>query len=98
MLVRDPGSWMHRGSYLVACQIQVRLENWFEDPGHAWDAVIGRRTSDGVPLGERVEHDPVDLDLRKPGGAPYISPHGPTSGPVPRLARPTSAVASSPVP
>jgi dye decolorizing peroxidase len=75
VVVNDPSSWMHQGSYLVYRQIRIDLDRWYLRPEAVRDAVIGRRTSDGAALGAEAEQDPVDLDQRTASGSLAIGPH-----------------------
>ncbi len=61
--------WMEGGSYLVARQIRIDLDGWFAHGEADRDRVIGRRTSDGAPLGERHEDDQLVLTTTTPSGA-----------------------------
>lgn len=77
--------WMRGGSYVVARQILVDLDRWFAHDETARDRVIGRRTSNGAPLGEQHESDPVRLTIQDSSGAPAI----PADAHI-RLANPTN--------
>lgn len=70
-----PGSWMDGGSYLVVRDIRIDLDRWFSHGVAQRDAVIGRRTGDGAPLGGRREHSPVDLSVRDDSGELAVPPH-----------------------
>jgi len=59
---------MEGGSYLVARQILIDLDGWFGHDARERDRVIGRYTLDGAPLGERTEHQLVDLAAHSPEG------------------------------
>ena len=84
-----PGSWMDGGSYLVVRDIRIELDRWFSRGVRDRDAVIGRRTSDGAPLGGRSERTPVDLSVRDDAGELVVPPHAHI-----RLASSTNAAGS----
>jgi len=64
-------AWIHGGSYLVARRIELLLTPWDDSPLDQQQDAIGRYKLSGAPLGERHEHDPVDLRARA-GGEPVI--------------------------
>ncbi|MDN5853912.1 MAG: Dyp-type peroxidase [Actinomycetia bacterium] len=70
-----PGAWMDGGSYLVVRDIRIDLDSWFTKGVHDRDAVIGRRTADGAPLGGRRENSPVDLSVRDDAGDLVVPAH-----------------------
>ncbi|MGY1946991.1 Dyp-type peroxidase [Nocardia asiatica] len=59
----EPG-WFQGGSYLVFRKIRMKTAEWDQLPRAEQDRVIGRRRSDGAPLGGHSEFDPLDLDQR----------------------------------
>lgn len=64
--------WMRGGSYVVIRRIRMLLDDWYgEDVDHR-ERVIGRRLSNGAPLGRRNENDPVPLTARGGDGRPRI--------------------------
>lgn len=67
-----PTEWMNGGSYLVVRDIRIDLDDWFQEPLEDRDAVIGRSTETGAPLGSRHEQAPVNLERRDSSGAPVI--------------------------
>lgn len=78
----EPG-WFQDGSYLVFRKIRMRTAEWDQLPQTEQDRIIGRRRSDGAPLGGAAESDPVDLthhgrdgELAIPPGAHVRLVHG----------------------
>lgn len=65
-------AWLRGGSYLVYRRIRMLLDHWDATAVPAKERVIGRRLSDGAPLGATGEHAPLDLTARTPTGAPVI--------------------------
>ncbi|MBV6703189.1 iron uptake transporter deferrochelatase/peroxidase subunit [Kitasatospora aureofaciens] len=71
----DQPAWLTGGSYLVFRRIRMLLDNWEALPADRQERVIGRRKSDGAPLGAPAgagEHAPVDLSAQGPDGALVI--------------------------
>ncbi|WP_031075291.1 iron uptake transporter deferrochelatase/peroxidase subunit [Streptomyces sp. NRRL WC-3742] len=63
----DRPAWLAGGSYLVFRRIRMLLDHWEALPVDRQERVIGRRKSDGAPLGTPAgagEHAPVDLAAR----------------------------------
>ncbi|MFJ9693725.1 iron uptake transporter deferrochelatase/peroxidase subunit [Kitasatospora sp. NPDC101183] len=63
----DQPAWMAGGSYLVFRRIRMLLDHWEALPVDRQERVVGRRKSDGAPLGAPAgagEHTPVDLAAR----------------------------------
>ncbi|MFC4562412.1 Dyp-type peroxidase [Nocardiopsis mangrovi] len=54
-------AWMDGGSYVVIRRIRMLLDDWYALEPEAREAVIGRRLSDGAPLGGANEDDRPDL-------------------------------------
>ncbi|WP_078588455.1 MULTISPECIES: iron uptake transporter deferrochelatase/peroxidase subunit [Streptomyces] len=68
----DQPGWLAGGSYLVFRRIRMLLDHWEALPVDRQERVIGRRKSDGAPLGAPAgagEHAPVDLSAQGPDGA-----------------------------
>jgi deferrochelatase/peroxidase EfeB len=57
----DGQRWMAGGTYLVVRRIRIRTESWDRTAIGEQEQIFGRRKADGAPLGERHEHDPVDV-------------------------------------
>ncbi len=68
----EPQAWMHGGTYLVTRRIRMLVEKWDESALADQQDTIGRYKRSGAPLGERAEHDPVDLAARRPDGSLVI--------------------------
>ncbi|WP_380277835.1 iron uptake transporter deferrochelatase/peroxidase subunit [Kitasatospora purpeofusca] len=65
-------AWLAGGSFLVFRRIRMLLDNWEALPVDRQERVIGRRKSDGAPLGapaDAGERTPVDLAAQGPDGA-----------------------------
>ncbi|WP_247648557.1 Dyp-type peroxidase [Saccharomonospora xinjiangensis] len=60
--------WFAGGTYLVFRKIRMKTAEWDLTPLDEQDRVIGRRRSDGAPLGASAEFDPADLTARAPDG------------------------------
>ncbi|MFD8752457.1 iron uptake transporter deferrochelatase/peroxidase subunit [Kitasatospora sp. NPDC059577] len=64
-------AWLAGGSYLVFRRIRMLLDHWEALPVDRQERVIGRRKTDGAPLGAPAgsgEHAPVDLSAQGPDG------------------------------
>jgi len=68
----EPQAWMRGGTYAVTRRIRMLIEKWDGSSLDDQQETIGRKKISGAPLGEKHEHDPVDLAARKPDGAPEI--------------------------
>ncbi|WP_432053004.1 iron uptake transporter deferrochelatase/peroxidase subunit [Streptomyces xiamenensis] len=64
--------WMAGGSYAVVRRIRMLLDPWEELAQEEQERVIGRRKSDGAPLGGDSETTPVDLAALDGAGRPVI--------------------------
>ncbi|MFF2950962.1 iron uptake transporter deferrochelatase/peroxidase subunit [Kitasatospora sp. NPDC057965] len=65
-------AWLAGGSFLVFRRIRMLLDNWEALPVDRQERVIGRRKSDGAPLGAPAgagERTPVDLAAQAPDGS-----------------------------
>lgn len=63
----DGPEWMIGGSYLVARRIRILFDVWDATSVEGQERVIGRDKVTGAPLGQRHEHDPVDLSATNDG-------------------------------
>jgi deferrochelatase/peroxidase EfeB len=54
-------TWMVGGSYMVVRRIQMLLRNWDSISLEQQERTFGRRKLSGAPLGQKHEHDPIDL-------------------------------------
>ncbi|HEY2788865.1 MAG TPA: Dyp-type peroxidase, partial [Gaiellales bacterium] len=68
----EPQAWMRGGTYVVTRRIRMLVEKWDDSSLDDQQDTIGRVKLSGAPLGERAEHDPVDLTARGPDGKPEI--------------------------
>jgi deferrochelatase/peroxidase EfeB len=68
----EPQAWMRGGTYAVTRRIRMLVEKWDGSSLDDQEETIGRKKLSGAPLGERREHDPVDLSARRPNGDPQI--------------------------
>lgn len=68
-----PLAWMDGGTYVVVRRIRMLLDDWFALEPERREAVIGRRLSDGAPLGGDGERDLPDLAARDDRGEPVIA-------------------------
>ncbi|WP_370012333.1 Dyp-type peroxidase [Nocardiopsis sp. LDBS0036] len=66
-------AWMDGGSYVVVRRIRMLLDDWFALETRRREDVIGRRLSDGAPLGGDREYDRPDLSARDGAGEPVIA-------------------------
>jgi deferrochelatase/peroxidase EfeB len=55
-------AWMVGGSYMVVRRIQLLLHNWDSISLEQQEQTFGRHKLSGAPLGEKHEHDPIDLN------------------------------------
>ena len=69
----DFPAWMVGGSYMVVRRIQLLLHNWDSISLEQQERTFGRHKLSGAPLGEKREHDPIDLH-KVVGGQLAISP------------------------
>ncbi len=74
VIAKDAG-WMQGGSYVVARQILIDLDRWFQESETSRDKVIGRDTVSGAPLGRKSEHQTVDLGARDKSGGLAVPLH-----------------------
>ncbi|PWV46725.1 MULTISPECIES: Dyp-type peroxidase [Nocardiopsis] len=65
-------AWMDGGSYVVVRRVRMLLDDWFDLAPEARERVIGRRLSDGAPLGRDREDDLPDLAARDADGHPVV--------------------------
>lgn len=66
-------AWMAGGSYMVVRRIQMLLHNWDSISLEQQERTFGRHKLSGAPLGEKHEHDLIDLH-KVVGGQLAISP------------------------
>jgi deferrochelatase/peroxidase EfeB len=64
---KESPSWMHGGSYMVARRIRILLGGWDSSTLHQQEDAVGRQKLSGAPLGERHEHDPINLAAQQGG-------------------------------
>lgn len=70
----EPGwEWMDGGTYVVVRRIRMLLDDWFALETQEREETVGRRLSNGAPLGGRNEDDLPDLSARHPDGNPVIA-------------------------
>lgn len=70
----EPGwEWMNGGTYVVVRRIRMLLDDWFTLETEEREAALGRRLSDGAPLGGRNEDDLPDLSARGSDGSHVIA-------------------------
>ncbi|MFC4906591.1 iron uptake transporter deferrochelatase/peroxidase subunit [Actinomadura gamaensis] len=62
----DGSDWMAGGTYLVARRIRMHIETWDRTSLGEQQDVIGRDKNEGAPIGQKREHDEVDLAKLKP--------------------------------
>jgi deferrochelatase/peroxidase EfeB len=58
----DDPAWMRNGSYAVVRRIRMLLDAWDATPVDDQERTIGRMKHTGAPIGQGIEHAPVDLD------------------------------------
>jgi deferrochelatase/peroxidase EfeB len=58
----ESAAWMSGGSYMVVRRIQMLLNQWDSISLDQQEKTFGRHKLSGAPLGERHEHDPIDLN------------------------------------
>jgi len=54
-------AWLRDGSFVVTRRIRMLIETWDRASLQDQQETIGRTKTAGAPMGERHEHDPVDL-------------------------------------
>lgn len=57
----DSDDWLNNGTYLVARRIQMFLETWDRTSLGEQNNTFGRNRQTGAPMGQKHEHDPVNL-------------------------------------
>jgi deferrochelatase/peroxidase EfeB len=60
-------AWMTGGSYMVVRRIQMLLHQWDSISLDQQERTFGRHKLSGAPLGQRHEHDPIDLNALSHG-------------------------------
>jgi deferrochelatase/peroxidase EfeB len=60
-------AWMTGGSYMVVRRIQMLLHQWDSISLDQQERTFGRHKLSGAPLGQRHEHDPIDLNATSHG-------------------------------
>jgi deferrochelatase/peroxidase EfeB len=60
-------TWMHGGTYMVVRRIRILLEGWDSSTLHEQEDAVGRHKLSGAPLGEKHEHDPINLAAQRGG-------------------------------
>jgi deferrochelatase/peroxidase EfeB len=55
-------AWMVGGSYMVVRRIQMLLHHWDSISLEQQERTFGRHKLSGAPLGQKHEHDPLDLN------------------------------------
>jgi deferrochelatase/peroxidase EfeB len=60
-------AWMNGGSYMVVRRIQMLLHQWDSISLDQQERTFGRHKLSGAPLGQRHEHDPIDLNATAHG-------------------------------
>jgi len=61
-------NWMQGGSYLVVRRIRIALEHWDRSKIAFQEETIGRHKVSGAPIGQKREHDALDLDAKDKDG------------------------------
>ncbi len=69
----DGPSWLDGGSYLVTRKIRMHIETWDRTSLVEQEQIFGRTKSEGAPLGQSREFDPVDLHVNGADGVPVIA-------------------------
>ena len=64
---RESPAWMAGGSYMVVRRIQILFDLWDSISLEQQERTFGRHKLSGAPLGERHEHDPLDLHATSHG-------------------------------
>lgn len=71
--------WIEEGTFaggtaMVVRRIEMNMDTWEEVDRPAREIAIGRKLSNGAPLGGQNEDDPVDLEARDKYGLKVIDP------------------------
>ena len=69
----EPQEWFRGGSYLVSRRIRMLIETWDRSALGDQEETIGRDKTEGAPLRAAREHDPVDLNAKRPDGEHVIA-------------------------
>ncbi len=64
--------WMQGGSYMVTRRIRIAIEHWDRMTVDVQEKTVGRGKYSGAPLGQKHEHDPLDLAATDKDGNPII--------------------------
>lgn len=73
--ISEGPAWALGGTCLVLRRIQMNLDNWDRLSSDAKEGVIGRKLSNGAPLGKQNESDLPDLDAVDANGIKVIPPY-----------------------
>jgi deferrochelatase/peroxidase EfeB len=68
----DGPDWMSGGSYLIARRIRILFDGWDSLSVAEQERTVGRTKLSGAPLGEKAEHDAVNLTARNARGESVI--------------------------
>jgi deferrochelatase/peroxidase EfeB len=63
----DSPPWMRGGSYMVVRRIMIMLGGWDATSLDHQEAAVGRYKASGAPLGEKHEHDSINLAAQRGG-------------------------------
>jgi deferrochelatase/peroxidase EfeB len=63
----DSPPWMRGGSYMVARRIMILMGGWDALSLNHQQGAVGRYKLSGAPLGEKHEHDPINLAAQNHG-------------------------------
>lgn len=70
--IPDGPDWQQGGTVLILRRIRLLMDTWDILDRETQELVIGRRLSDGAPLGAEQENDPVPFDATDDKGLPLI--------------------------
>lgn len=69
----DGPTWLENGTYLVVRKIQMHLEVWDRTTLREQENTFGRHRDSGAPLGQKEEHEEMDLERKNQQGN-YVIP------------------------
>lgn len=70
--IKEGPDWCIGGTQLVVRRIRMKLDTWDSLSAAQKESTIGRKLSNGAPLGATHLTDPVDLAAKLPTGLPVI--------------------------
>ncbi|MBV7295341.1 Dyp-type peroxidase [Corynebacterium sp. TAE3-ERU12] len=87
--INEGPEWLRGGTSMVVRRVEMFLREWELLDRNTREEVVGRKLASGAPLGQKKEHDPVDLDKRDQFGLPFIDPKSHVARSMPKHGKPS---------